>query len=200
MLRHEKRLRASHRALTTSPHLLTPAASRVAHEMEFRYAVVLAGKICAISSAELANYVRQNCHNGLARRDALREPHRESYRAGQRAGGVTTRRQRFMHHMERAGPLGRSDSATSTAIRGQRQNRRRTPETRASRGIACSPPPGETIAARAGASSALRPPKIVIMGTSGRPTPVGGCRPAARHSLGACSSGPAKRCAPRRGR
>lgn len=45
MLRHEKRLRASHRALTTSPHLLTPAASRVAHEMEFRYAVVLAGKI-----------------------------------------------------------------------------------------------------------------------------------------------------------
>ena len=151
-------------------------------------------------SAELANYVRQNCHNGLARRDALREPHRESYRAGQRAGGVATRRQRSRYYMERAGPLGRSDSATSTAIRGQRQNRRRTPETRASRGIACSPPPGETIAARAGASSALRLPKRVIMGTSGRPTPVGGCRPAARHSLGACSSGPAKRCAPRSGR
>ena len=62
------------------------------------------------------------------------------------------------------------------------------------------PPPGETIAARAGASSALRPPKTAIMGTSGRPMPVGGCRPAARHSSGACSLGPAKRCAPRSGR
>ena len=29
---------------------------------------------------------------------------------------------------------------------------------------------------------------------------MGGCRPVARHSLGACSSGPAKRCAPRSGR